>query len=503
MSRRRYTFEDSLLALQGDERPKRVVLQGLDDLSETDARRLQRDWEHLPVERRRWLVQTLGELADDQVELNFERVFRLGLADADEQVRAEAIEGLWEYQEDDLGEELLRLLQSDPAPTVRAAAASGLSQFTYLAELEELDESLAGRIRQALLDAFHSSQPLDVRRRVVEALGFLGESEDVRQIITTAYADREPSLRISALFAMGRTADSRWLGTLIGELQSEDAELRFEAARALGEIEDEAAVLALARAALDEDSEVRLSAIESLGSIGGEQATEALRELTRSKDEAVAEAAEEALSEATFFDSPLGMGLDSLGLDIREPGQEVETRGGVRVICYLLLVPVAVAVAIQVRTADDGAQAQAEAVGGGAHRRNGPPGLVQRALPEGQLGGQRGTPLHQGRAPGESGAETDQQDMVALLHPPLLHRLAERQRNRGARRVTVARQVRVDPLRRQFQRLGGRGDDARVGLVRDNQPPRRPARCPCARSARAKRAPWHPRRSGRPRDRSS
>ncbi|MHB1134832.1 MAG: HEAT repeat domain-containing protein [Chloroflexota bacterium] len=318
----KYSFNDALRALQAAERPKRIVLQGLHDLGETEARQLLHAWPQLSVERRRWLVETLGDLAEDNIEFDFARVYRVALSDPDEQVREMAVDSLWENEDEGVCEQLVGLLRDDPAPAVRAAAASALGQYTFLAEMEELDDDLAASVRQALLSAFYGAQPLDVRRRAVEALGYWGSSGEVQQIIAGAYGDPEPSMRISALFAMGRSADSRWLGTLLKELQNEDAELRFEATRALGEIEDEAAVPGLARAAQDEDGEVRLGAIEALGHIGGPQATEVLRELSRGQDEAVAEAAETALTEAAFYDAPLGMGLDGLGLDVKDLGKK-------------------------------------------------------------------------------------------------------------------------------------------------------------------------------------
>jgi HEAT repeat protein len=317
-----YTFADALKEIQGAERPKRAVLQGLSDLTAQEATRLHAAWPKITLERRRWVVRALGELGDDNFELDFNAVLHNALADPDAEVRQAAVDGLWESEDEAVAESLLALLANDPSEGVRAAAASALGQFTYLAAVEELDEELAQRLRDALVASASGSETLEVRRRALEALGFLGDDPSVQGLIADGYAHREPSMRISALFAMGRSADSRWLEHAVRELESQDPELRFEAARALGEIEDTQAVRPLIKALVDSDLEVRLAAVEALGHIGGEQAIDALRQLTNSETEAVAEAAAEALDEAEFTKSPVTFGLEDLGLDAKALGKK-------------------------------------------------------------------------------------------------------------------------------------------------------------------------------------
>ena len=315
------TFDEALKQIRGTAHPKRASLQGLSDISAVEEERLGPVWPNLPVERRRWLLHTLAELADDNPELDFTYVYRVALDDPDEEVRATAVDALWECKDDAIAEHLLRLLMDDSSAEVRATAASGLGRFTYLMELGELSEELGQRLRAALLATVFGPQPLEVRRQAVEALGFLSGDREVEHILAAAYGDREPSMRISSVFAMGRSADVRWLDTLVGELASEDDEIRFEAARALGEIGDERAVPALLNLLLDADAEVRLATVEALGQIGGEQAIRALRALKQGEDEALAEAAEEALQEAEFLQSPLNLGLEDVGLDVKSLGK--------------------------------------------------------------------------------------------------------------------------------------------------------------------------------------
>ncbi len=95
-------------------------------------------------------------------------------------MRAAAINGLWEEAEDPaLIAPLLNLLQTDQtAKLVRAAAASALAQFVYAGELEELPADKVKPIIAALKATFRDAlEPIEVRRRALEALGFLGDDD--------------------------------------------------------------------------------------------------------------------------------------------------------------------------------------------------------------------------------------------------------------------------------------------------------------------------------------
>lgn len=313
-------FTDLLNRLGGKERPSRGALRGLSALSRDEASRLRAAWPTLAVDRRRWLVETVVEMAEDNVELDFIELLRIALGDEDAQVRRGALEGLWESEDVAIADALLGMLSTDPDETVRAAAATALGNFTYLAEMEELPEDAANRVRTGLLTLIRDSgAPLEVRRRAVEAVGFLSADEEVHEVIAAAYADPDQSMRMSAVFAMGRNCDPRWLPQVMAELESEQAAMRFEAARAAGEIQDRRVMPRLARLVLDEDLEVKLAAVEALGQIGGQQAIDILRQLRESRDQAIAEAAEEALAEAEFADSPLVMSLEEgLGFNPEE-----------------------------------------------------------------------------------------------------------------------------------------------------------------------------------------
>jgi HEAT repeat protein len=293
----------------GDYKPSTTELIGLSAIGGDDRRRFLDVWRTLSIQRRRDLIDRLIDLAEDSVEYDFNNVFMAGLLDDDVQVRAESIKALWEYEEPDLARLLMRLLK-DPEAMVRAESALGLGR--YLLRAEVLDKEIAeiGEIEQALRDvAGDDVELVEVRGRAIEALGVRGH-EWVRDLIEDAYSSGERRLQISAVHAMGRSADADWLPTIVEEMHNEDPEMRFEAAQAAGELGEDDIIPELASLTQDEDAEVQEAAIAALGHIGGPAARSVLHSVAaESSDERVLESITEALSEADFVEDPLGVKL--------------------------------------------------------------------------------------------------------------------------------------------------------------------------------------------------
>jgi HEAT repeat protein len=304
------SFDTVLAELADMSRPVRASsLTGLSSLGPAEASRFLDVWLALPGARRRQVVSRLVDLAEDNIELNFDAVYFIALADAEAEVRLAAVRGLWEYEGRDLINHLIGLLRSDPDARVRAEAALGLGRFALLAEFGKLPADDAERVDAALRrTAEDISEPSEVRGRALEALG-ARSLPWVTELIRAAYAGNDRRLRVSAVHAMGRSCDARWLADVIRELSSDDPEFRFEAATASGAIGDEAAVPHLIPLLHDADAEVQEAAIHALGEIGGREAKKALEQALDTKDERVREAVQEALAEADFYDDPLGFRL--------------------------------------------------------------------------------------------------------------------------------------------------------------------------------------------------
>ena len=296
------TLEQTLKNLTSLDEPISVAaLYALSSLEKAQLEQVKAVWNTLPAERRAAAMQHLLDLGGENFEVDFGAICRMGLHDAEPAVRAAAISGLWEDIDPALIAPLLDLLQADDSEAVRAAAASVLGHYVYEGELEELAEARVKPIIAALKAAYRDvSQPIEVRRRALESLGFIGD-DDTSQLITQAYHHADDRMKLSAVFAMGRSLDAKRWGSIVREeLAAPDPKMRYEAARAAGELEYPPAVRKLGELLDDVDEEVQLVTVCSLGQIGGVKARQLLMAVLDSEAEHLHEEAEDALAELEF-----------------------------------------------------------------------------------------------------------------------------------------------------------------------------------------------------------
>jgi len=325
---RSWTFEEALALICDESRPlARAVITFLSGAGRAEVGRFADCWGRLSPERRRELITTMVEMAEADFEMDFNAIFRWALQSEDPVVREQAIEGLWEDEQPNLIDPLIRMMREDPEVAVRARAAMSLARFALLAELGDIPENRAARLREGLLAVIEDrSEAKEVRRRAIESVAYLSDAP-VREIIDEAYADPDEQMRISAVFAMGRTADPYWAEPIIKELRSPNPAMRHEAARAAGEIALRPALGEVIALLNDPDAEVRQMAIWALGQIGGAQARRALKACEASPDEAMREAAEDALSELDFASAPLDLFYYEPGAEADEAGEMDEAEG--------------------------------------------------------------------------------------------------------------------------------------------------------------------------------
>ena len=290
-------FMDALRRLRDDALLARSKLAALSGANRAQLGAFAETWVRLPVERRREVSRNLVDIAEKDIQTDFNILFRYLLDEEDAQVRSNAIDGLWEDEDSALIAPFVGFLRSDPDALVRATAADALGRFVLLKEFNHISDQNADLIHSALLATIRSANELvDVRRRALEALAYWG-GEMMRDVIANAYADDDVEMRASAIAAMGRSADNYWSRQVSAELESEDAPMRFNAARAAGELEIRSAIPRLIDLLNDPDREVQSAAIASLGQIGGNIARSALQEVIESEDAALAPLAQEALDE--------------------------------------------------------------------------------------------------------------------------------------------------------------------------------------------------------------
>lgn len=288
-----------------------TVVYGLSDLSASERQAVAVDWEQLTSESRRRVLRSLIEASEAMFEMNYREIGLLGLDDEDGSVRVAAIELLWTDETVDTMRRLIALAADDPDSIVRAVALKELARFILLGEYGDIPEE-AAKEAQGLALEIHSdrSEPLEARRRALEALSN-SSHPDVECLIREAYADGNHDLKISAIFAMGRTCSKVWRDILMEELDSADSELVYEAVTACGQIQLHESVRRVGELATSEDREIQLAAIWALGEIGGNHAFEILTSLEEIiEDEEAAAVVDEALDTAGFSRTFAALGLD-------------------------------------------------------------------------------------------------------------------------------------------------------------------------------------------------
>lgn len=291
--------------LNADQVPHRH-LPRLSNLSAEELNTLQGRWPEAPTERRQRVARALLQLAEDNLDLNFRDVFLYLLEDADEQVRIAAIEGLWDDESSVQLERLLQITAQDASTQVRQQAILALGRFAYQVETTSYLESYRELLLNLLLGLLQDdSVPLNLRRRAIESVSYLGQAPEVEQAIDQAYHHPERKMRISAVRAMGRHMASRWHACVERELTNQDPEMRYEAAYASGELGNPDLVDHLAPLLEDDDHEVARAAIWALGEIGGKRAHRLLDKCLKRQEADIRMAAKEALHTLRFFQDPL------------------------------------------------------------------------------------------------------------------------------------------------------------------------------------------------------
>jgi HEAT repeat protein len=169
---------------------------------------------------------------------------------------------------------------------------------------DELPEADYRRVVVFLLEiARNPSAPLDAQRFAVESLGFSSEPE-IADLLEQTYHSPHMDMKVSTLFAMGRSGLTRWNSYILAELDSPEPRLQFEAVHAAGELfldEATSALLHLVDTATDEN--LRHEAIWALGHMASLEAWQLLDDIAYDpmEDEETRQVAEAALDEFYMF----------------------------------------------------------------------------------------------------------------------------------------------------------------------------------------------------------
>lgn len=295
-------FSDVLDALFTTEPLPIHLLYRLSDMTAAEHEELRQRWTAVAVEKRRLIVRHLADLTEDNFAVDYVPLFRDCFADPDAVVRVAALDGLWDATDTRLISPVTQMMQSDEAEIVRTAAVSALSHFLVLAQWGQIPRRYTEPITQALLAVYDDRDTaVATKRAALEALGAADHAR-ITGLISNAYESSDEGMRISAVFAMGNSADKSWLAIVLAEMENMNPEMRVEAARAAGLLGSSDALSSLEKLLEDDDYEVQIAAIIALGQIGGDNVQEILLRLAQEvEDENMLVVIEEALEEMALF----------------------------------------------------------------------------------------------------------------------------------------------------------------------------------------------------------
>lgn len=296
------SFQKVLDTLLADSRefPRRY-LQEFSDIGTLELKTLLDIWPQVDLSRKLTLLEDLDALAENDTLVSFDDLASALLTDPDPQVRARAIRLLDESEDVKLVPSYLDMLRNDPDIHVRVEAANALNLFVDLGELEEIPESIYRQVEDALLASITGEDDVRVRRTALESLGYSSRPE-VATLIESSFRRDEPHWQVSALTAMGRSADERWADEVTRALVNENDNIRRAAVQAAGELSLKSTRPLLLRMLGEEEDGTVLSAIIwSLSQIGGEDVRSYLENLLDlSEDEEQIAFLEEALDNLAF-----------------------------------------------------------------------------------------------------------------------------------------------------------------------------------------------------------
>lgn len=257
------------------------------------------EFDTLDLSSQRKKIRELSEAEEDNYSENHAPIYTMLMNHSDPEVRRCAVEAMWYYPDEEHIDRILNIFWFDSDEEVRGRAAMVLGRYMYEGfVMEELDGSLAQRLKRALLEAATDEREgITVRRFAIEALSFCTDDPKVLNLIEDAYFSADARMQLSALFAMGRSGLERWHCYLLRTLDDTDREFRIEAITACGEAQMISAVPELQKLCFEPDRDIRLEAIWALGKIGDERALHTLQRCARDPDPEVSEVAKDAIEE--------------------------------------------------------------------------------------------------------------------------------------------------------------------------------------------------------------
>lgn len=277
------------------------LLKYFSDLSSEQESMLAERWPQLENSRKISLLEDLEDRSERDTLVDFTCTGKVALKDEDEAVREAALRLLWDCEDKGFIHTFVNILRTDASHRVRSVAASLLGRFVLLGETDELGIEDKTRVEEALIESHQVDNDKLVKRRALESLGYSGR-EEISQLIHDAMSTKDTDWIASGLYAMGRSADTKWADVILQYLQNPAPAIREEAVRAAGELQlNSTSEILLDMLEQEEDDDVKFAIIWALSQIGGEGVREALvKQAEMIDDEEYLDFIEKALDNLDF-----------------------------------------------------------------------------------------------------------------------------------------------------------------------------------------------------------
>ena len=133
--------------------------------------------------------------------------------------------------------------------------------------------------KSAITNLLEDTDPV-VRQRAATGLALLGDKTDpLLELLRKATTDKNPSVQVASLKALGRSGDADSAGVIVEALGAKNTEVLVAAIGSAGDLKATQAVGTLKTLTSHKETAVSQAAISALGLVGGKEGTAALKEL--------------------------------------------------------------------------------------------------------------------------------------------------------------------------------------------------------------------------------
>jgi hypothetical protein len=226
-------------------------------------------------------IEDIGNRDFDGVDVT--KLLKGYLHASDPEIILSAMQAASNYASDEaLFQEIYKMAQDCPEEEIRAMANSCLGAVIqdglefeddlpsgYPTGYSQVTREFYLTIREFLLQKVDAlMESMEVRRRALEALGYLGFQPEIRQIILRFYHQApNPYVKVSSLYAMGLVRDPVFERLILEELYSESEPVLLEAVHSAACLELHACEDRLLELSLSPSQDIRYEAIVALGSV--------------------------------------------------------------------------------------------------------------------------------------------------------------------------------------------------------------------------------------------